>query len=178
MRAPLALAAVVLFAAPTPSADAERPICRSGYGQTDCARTSFGICTSGYGQVLCWDPPRFLIRGGHVDRGDARCVSGYGKLACGYHCVSGYGDVQCTRTPYGKCVSGYGKVLCWDPPRRAFRRGRIPPAPRCVSGYGKLACGYNCASGYGDVKCAPTPRGQCRAVSGGVSCWSRRHRGW
>lgn len=106
----------------------------------------------------------------HATEEEAKCVSGYGKVACGYHCVAGYGDVQCADTPQGACTAAYGQVRCWDPPREVFRWRRNVPQATCVSAYGKVACGYNCTSGYGDVKCASTPEAKCLAAYGKIAC--------
>ena len=95
---------------------------------------------------------------------EAKCVSGYGKSACGYDCVVAYGDVACARTPFGACIAAYGIVYCWDPSYFAGRKAE------CLAAYGDVACGYDCTSGYGEVKCSSNPYGTCTAAYGHVVC--------
>lgn len=105
------------------------------------------------------------------DVDEARCVSGYGRTACGYSCTAAYGVVRCAATPAGRCEAAYGKVTCWDPPRWVFARYRgRPPQAQCVSAYGDIACGYGCEAAYGEVACASSPGGRCVAAYGELVC--------
>ncbi|MBJ6764668.1 hypothetical protein JGU66_28190 [Myxococcaceae bacterium JPH2] len=107
---------------------------------------------------------------------EPRCVSNFGKTACGYHCVANYAQVKCAQTEEGVCTANYGEVVCWDPPRRGHRRehGAEYPRAQCLSNYGSTACGYACVANYGEVKCAQTPSGMCSASNGHVTCFDPR----
>ncbi len=147
--------------------------CVAAYGEVKCAKTPRGACKAAYGEIVCSDeggdvhpPPSWRKPPAHAAWPPAKCLSGYGQTACGYHCVAGYGEVRCARTPAGKCLAGYGKVVCGDP----ARYGPGTPQVKCLAGYGEIACGYACVAGYGEVRCARTPAGACQAAYGHVVC--------
>lgn len=103
----------------------------------------------------------------------SRCLTEYGKTACGYDCIARWNDVKCAQTPDGICYAEHEQLVCWDPPvwlRDAY--GRAPlPRPRCVSEYGEIVCGYECLARFGKARCARTPDGICFARNDQVTCW-------
>ena len=66
--------------------------------------------------MVCWDPPGNVIASTGLRTPAARCLTGYGKEACGYSCVAYDGEVRCSQTPGGFCRAQQGATLCWDPP--------------------------------------------------------------
>lgn len=86
--------------------------CVAAYGEVKCAETAMGVCKSAYGQVVCWDPPRRVVREYGGTGPKAMCEASYGKIGCGYGCVASYGQVGCASAPDGACEAAYGKVTC------------------------------------------------------------------
>lgn len=101
-----------------------------------------------------------------------KCMTFYGKTACGYRCQASNDQVACAQTPDGVCVAVLGVVTCWDPPEwvRAHYAGAVP-RPECLTRYGKTACGYHCEAHDGEVACAQSPDGICRTSVAELVCW-------
>lgn len=156
--------------------DDERRVC--GYrclkdqGDMRCTATPQGACGSALGVVRCWDPPAIYLAYAGAAAPAARCVTNFGKVACGYHCAEHDGSVACASTPAGRCIGNYGKVLCFDPPLGLWvsLQGNIPQAA-CVDQFGLLACGYGCVAQYGQVRCAQTPQGTCTVKNQVIQCF-------
>jgi hypothetical protein len=150
--------------------------CTANLTQLACAQTADGLCAKTPSRVVCWDPPpdvRQLLRA-RPELPRPRCISGIGRVACGFHCVQAFGKVACADTPLGACADRFGDVRCWDPApevRAAMESaGELTPAS-CETTLAATACGYHCEMAGQTVRCAATPWGTCERHFDQLACW-------
>lgn len=147
--------------------------CVAAYGDVKCADWSGGTCEAAFGTITCGPPAPTVVhtRRPHYSASseEAKCLSAFGKTACGWDCKAAFGDVKCADWPGGACEAAFGQVVCGPhPPAYARHHGQ---KASCVAAFGQIACGWSCEAAFGKVSCASTPQGRCEVAFGEITCW-------